>query len=153
MNRRPTTKVTRERVFEACERIFMEGMAPTGAAVQAVLGGGSPNGIYRFVNEWYANLRHRFEDLRDAAERPHPPEVPKPLWDALLPVWDALNEAAQRAASAALEPERKRVAQALADAQQARELAEKERIEHAREREALVEQRDTALATQITDCP
>lgn len=146
MSRRPATKVTRERVFETCERIFIEGAAPTGAAVQAALGGGSPNGIYRYVNEWYADLRRRFDDLRDAAERPHPPDIPKVLWDALMPVWHGLYEAAHKSAEAALEPERRRLAQLLADAQQARELAAKDLAEQQRERETLTQQRDSALS-------
>jgi hypothetical protein len=48
-----TAKASREHVFAAAEGILLAGRRPTIEAIQARLGGGSPNSIVAYLKDWY----------------------------------------------------------------------------------------------------
>lgn len=95
--------VTRETVFAVCDQLFEAGIRITRQAVQTELGGGSPNGIHKYIDEWYDALRDRF---RKATHESRPKDVPVELWELLKPAWESMLSKAEEAATKALEPER-----------------------------------------------
>jgi hypothetical protein len=61
-------------VWQSADRILQSGRRPTVDCVRAVLGGGSPNSVTAYINDWYRELRSRLA----AAETPlsgFPPEA------------------------------------------------------------------------------
>ncbi len=67
-------KASRVRVWQACDRVLRSGRRPTVEGIREVLGGGSPNSVTAYINEWYRELGSRLA----AAETPlagFPPEA------------------------------------------------------------------------------
>jgi polyhydroxyalkanoate synthesis regulator phasin len=54
-----TPKAGRDQVFDAADKILRGGHRPTGDAIKALLGGGSPNSIVAYLGAWYAELADR----------------------------------------------------------------------------------------------
>jgi hypothetical protein len=61
-------KASREHVFAAAEGILLTGRRPTIEAVQARLGGGSPNSIVAYLKDWYGELGERLSTTQLPAE-------------------------------------------------------------------------------------
>jgi hypothetical protein len=61
-------KASRERVFAAADEALRGGRRPTIEAIQARLGGGSPNGILAYLKEWYSELGERLGLTETPAE-------------------------------------------------------------------------------------
>lgn len=108
---------TPEAVAAVCDALFREGEKITEATVRARLGGGSTTTILKLIREWDDRQRREFLELRAKVAEYEvgdaPPSVPKPLWDAIRPVWrhvldEAKAHAEKRLASdwAALEVDR-----------------------------------------------
>jgi len=52
-------KASRARVWQAVEQIVHAGRRPTVEGVRELLGGGSPNSVTAYINEWYQELGSR----------------------------------------------------------------------------------------------
>jgi hypothetical protein len=52
-------KASRVRVWQAAERILKSGRRPTVEGVRELLGGGSPNSVTAYLNDWYRELGTR----------------------------------------------------------------------------------------------
>jgi hypothetical protein len=61
-------KASREHVFDAADEILTAGRRPTIEAVQARLGGGSPNSIVAYLKDWYGELGERLSRAQSPAE-------------------------------------------------------------------------------------
>lgn len=61
-------KAGRAQVFAAADEILVGGRRPTIEAIQARLGGGSPNSIVAYLKEWYAELGERLAHTDAPAE-------------------------------------------------------------------------------------
>jgi len=59
-------KASRVRVWQAADRILRSGRRPTVEGVRELLGGGSPNSVTAYINDWYRDLGTRLA----AAETP-----------------------------------------------------------------------------------
>jgi len=71
---RPEPKASRPRVWQACDRVLRSGRRPTVEGVREILGGGSPNSVTAYINDWYRDLGGRLA----ASETPlagFPPEA------------------------------------------------------------------------------
>jgi hypothetical protein len=55
----PAPKASRLRVWQACDRVLRSGRRPTVEGVREILGGGSPNSVTAYINEWYRELGSR----------------------------------------------------------------------------------------------
>jgi hypothetical protein len=62
----PEPKASRVRVWQACDRVLRSGRRPTVEGIREVLGGGSPNSVTAYIQEWYEELGSRLA----AAETP-----------------------------------------------------------------------------------
>jgi len=74
LERTPEPKASRVRVWQACDRVLRSGRRPTVEGIREILGGGSPNSVTAYINEWYRELGSRLA----AAETPlagFPPEA------------------------------------------------------------------------------
>ncbi len=70
----PKPKASRVRVWQACDRVLRSGRRPTVEGVREILGGGSPNSVTAYINDWYRDLGSRLA----ASEAPlagFPPEA------------------------------------------------------------------------------
>jgi Plasmid replication region DNA-binding N-term len=70
----PESKASRVRVWQACDRVLRSGRRPTVEGIREILGGGSPNSVTAYINEWYRDLGNRLA----VAETPlagFPPEA------------------------------------------------------------------------------
>jgi hypothetical protein len=63
---RTEPKASRVRVWQAADRILRSGRRPTVEGVRELLGGGSPNSVTAYLNDWYRELGGRLA----AAETP-----------------------------------------------------------------------------------
>jgi hypothetical protein len=54
-------KASRLRVWQAADRILRSGRRPTVEGVRELLGGGSPNSVTSYLNDWYRELGTRLE--------------------------------------------------------------------------------------------
>jgi hypothetical protein len=52
-------KASRIRVWQAADRILQSGRRPTVEGVRELLGGGSPNSVTTYINDWYQHLGTR----------------------------------------------------------------------------------------------
>jgi hypothetical protein len=59
-------KASRARVWQAADRVLRSGRRPTVEGIRELLGGGSPNSITAYINDWYRELGTRL----DCAEAP-----------------------------------------------------------------------------------
>lgn len=55
----PEPKASRARVWQACDRVLRSGRRPTVEGVREILGGGSPNSVTAYIQEWYQELGSR----------------------------------------------------------------------------------------------
>ena len=55
----PEPKASRVRVFQAADQILRLGRRPTVEAIRALLGGGSPNSVTAYIQDWYQELGER----------------------------------------------------------------------------------------------
>ena len=62
----PEPKASRVRVWQACDRVLRSGRRPTVEGIREILGGGSPNSVTAYINDWYRDLGSRLA----AAETP-----------------------------------------------------------------------------------
>jgi len=105
-------KASRVRVWQAAERILTSGRRPTVAGVREVLGGGSPNSVSAYLDDWYRELGSRLS----AAQTPVP-GIPADAVALLGELWrvasrsspgdEEASEQLREAEHAALEAERK----------------------------------------------
>lgn len=63
-----TAKAGREQVLAAADAILQSGQRPTIEAIQARLGGGSPNSIVSYLRDWYGSLGERLTAVSTPAE-------------------------------------------------------------------------------------
>jgi hypothetical protein len=75
-------KASRVRVWQAVEKIVKAGRRPTVQGVREVLGGGSPNSVTAYINEWYQELGSRL-----ASAEPSVPGVPPQAISLLAELW------------------------------------------------------------------
>ena len=75
-------KASRVRVWQAVERIVRSGRRPTIGGVRELLGGGSPNSITAYVNDWYQDLGSRL-----AASDTPMPGLPPEAVSLLTEIW------------------------------------------------------------------
>ena len=75
-------KASRVRVWQAVERIVQSGRRPTVEGVRELLGGGSPNSVTAYINEWYEELGDRLA----AADTPMP-GLPREAVSLLAELW------------------------------------------------------------------
>lgn len=61
-------KAGRDQVFAAADQILHSGRRPTIEAIQARLGGGSPNSIVAYLKDWYGDLGERLLTAQSPAE-------------------------------------------------------------------------------------
>ena len=106
-------KASRIRVFQAVERITRSGRRPTVEGVRELLGGGSPNSVTAYINQWYQELGGRLA----AAETPMPGLPPEAV-SLLAELWRVATDPATGAAEAST------VSDGLRDAERAALVAE-----------------------------
>ena len=111
-------KASRIRVWQAVERIVAAGRRPTVEGVRELLGGGSPNSVTAYINEWYQELGHRLE----GSESPIP-GLPREVVSLLAEIWRVA--AGPKAGSAAVAT----VASELRDAEHSALVAETNALE------------------------
>jgi hypothetical protein len=148
----PEPKASRVRVWQACDRVLRSGRRPTIEGIREILGGGSPNSVTAYINDWYRNLGSRLA----AAETPlagFPPEAVSlmtELWrlaatdQAKTRDSDAADDTAARMLAAerdALEAEAKALQTLNQELQRHRSTAEKSLAEA----RALLSRREAAL--------
>ncbi|EGV19097.1 DNA-binding protein [Thiocapsa marina] len=111
--------ITSEQVHEAADALVAEGVAPTVVGIRTRLGGGSPNNISKWLNQW--------RDARTELEHAASPPTPTPVETAMRGVWVA----AWRAAQEQLEGEREAMANARKEIERERTemLAEINRLD------------------------
>ncbi|UJJ52655.1 MULTISPECIES: DNA-binding protein [Rhodanobacter] len=133
--------ITQEQVNAAADTILGTGENPTVEKVRAELGTGSPNTVTRMLDTWRSQLGERLRQLSAL------PEVPTPLGQAMMTLWQLATEhaghaiagryaeerAALEAARGALAAERDAWAVRLevAENDRAQALAAKDLAEHA----------------------
>lgn len=64
---RRSPKAGRDQVFAAADEILRSGHRPTIEAIQALLGGGSPNSVVTYLSAWYAELGERLNRAESPA--------------------------------------------------------------------------------------
>ena len=111
-------KASRIRVFQAVERITRSGRRPTVEGVRELLGGGSPNSVTAYINEWYQELGGRLT----AAETPMP-GLPTEAVSLLAELWRVATEPRTGSAEAST------VADELRDAERAALVAESKAVD------------------------
>src|SRR6202521_2263581 len=55
----PEPKAGRVRVWQAADKILRSGRRPTVEGIREILGGGSPNSVTAYINDWYRDLGTR----------------------------------------------------------------------------------------------
>jgi predicted nuclease with TOPRIM domain len=143
----PTVKrvvATEETVAAECDRLFYAGERITLAAIQAALGGGSPNGIYKHMDTWQRKHRDRFVALEQLEAEPRLPGIPDELWDAIMPVWKALVGQAKAKGEDLLAPQRVALAAQRTQLDAARAQLADSAAQHQAEREKLINRLELA---------
>lgn len=125
---RRAPRITREQVFAAAWELATEGHRPTIERVRMRLGGGvprgSPNTVNAWLNEWWSQLALRLRDKPGAAL----PSLPERVSATLEALWtEALTAARETHEAAQSEREQLHAARECAVAQQAQDVAERER--------------------------
>ena len=148
----PGPKASRVRVWQACDRVLRSGRRPTVEGIREILGGGSPNSVTAYIQEWYRELGSRLA----AAETPlagFPPEAVSlmtELWrlattdQAKTGEGDTVDDTATRMLTAerdSLEAEAKALQTLNQELQRHRSTAEKSLAEA----RALLSRREAAL--------
>jgi len=133
-------------VWQAAERILTSGRRPTVSGVREVLGGGSPNSVSAYLDDWYRELGSRLS----AAETPLP-GIPADAVALLSELWriaardpgthDDATDQLREAERSALEAERKSLDVLNQELKRHRAVAEKA----AADMRALLNRREAAL--------
>jgi hypothetical protein len=133
-------------VWQAAERILTSGRRPTVSGVREVLGGGSPNSVSAYLDDWYRDLGSRLS----AAETPVP-GIPADAVALLAELWriasrppgthDEAADQLKEAERSALEAERKSLDVLNQELRRQRAQAEKA----ATDTRALLNRREAAL--------
>jgi Plasmid replication region DNA-binding N-term len=139
-------KASRVRVWQAAERILTSGRRPTVSGVREVLGGGSPNSVSAYLDDWYRELGSRLS----AAEAPVP-GIPADAIAILAELWriaarapsahDEPSEQLKEAERSALEADRKSLDVLNQELKRQRTMAEKALADT----RALLNRREAAL--------
>lgn len=105
--------ITKEQIFEACERIFSEGKTPRIEAIRTILGSGSYSTIGKYLREW----KEQSPDRADVTATEIPQELTSAAYDALKPVltliWDKASESVDSERIKTLEAENDRLREDL----------------------------------------
>jgi hypothetical protein len=133
-------------VWQAAERILTSGRRPTVSGVREVLGGGSPNSVSAYLDDWYRELGSRLS----AAETPVP-GIPADAVALLAELWriasrapgphDDAADQLKEAERSALEADRKSLDVLNQELKRQRAMAEKA----AADTRALLNRREAAL--------
>jgi len=145
-------KASRVRVWQACDRVLRSGRRPTVEGIREILGGGSPNSVTAYIQEWYRELGSRLAVVETplAGFPPEAVSLMTELWrlaatdQAKTSDSDAADDAATRmlaAERAALEAEAKALQTLNQELQRHRGTAEKSLAEA----RALLSRREAAL--------
>lgn len=132
------TKAGRAQVFAAADEILVERRRPTIEAIQARLGGGSPNSIVAYLKEWYAELGERLAQTETPAEG-LAPDVHR----AALELQRAL--ARQRPSDAATESTEALIRSLRADVSSQQLLLDEMRAQRGRDQQAIADARALLL--------
>lgn len=134
------------RVWQAAERILTSGRRPTVSGVREVLGGGSPNSVSAYLDDWYRELGSRLS----AAETPVP-GIPADAIALLAELWrvasrapaahDEASDRLKEAERTALEADRKSLDLLNQELKRQRAMAEKAAVDA----RALLNRREAAL--------
>ncbi|MBK5966724.1 hypothetical protein CCR95_22265 [Thiocystis minor] len=162
--------ITQEQVNDACEALTLQGKTPTVVSVRTHLGGGSPNNVTKWLSAW----KSQHAGLRQEAL----PPLPEAVEAAIRQVWGVAWKTAQTALEAERDALKKlreeverertemlaeiaRLDDALEDAQEQRRAgaealdterrAHEQARAHAREIQAVAEERARRLATLEQD--
>jgi len=130
MGRRAT--VDREELFDAANRLVLEGKEVSATELREMLGGGSFNTIYKFLNEWRAG--------QPSEPPPSPDQIPALVQTAFLNTWRVATQEADRLLDEAKEKAAEEVREAqkqFADALKSIEKLEADSEADAREIESL----------------
>lgn len=111
--------LTKDTIFAACDaHLFEHGAVPTYRDVREATGGsGSNSTLSRYIREWVATLPDR---IRTTEQRP---DVPEPVWQGVVTIWDEAVANARTAAQAELAGERAETAEAIDSARAERDAA------------------------------
>lgn len=131
-------KAGRAQVFAAADEILVKGRRPTIEAIQARLGGGSPNSIVAYLKEWYAELGERLAQTEAPAEG-LTPEVHR----AALDLQRAL--ARQRPSNAATESTEALIRSLRAEVSSQQLLLDETRAQRGRDQQAIADARALLL--------
>lgn len=131
-------KAGRAQVFAAADEILVGGRRPTIEAIQARLGGGSPNSIVAYLKEWYAELGERLAQTEAPAEG-LAPEVHR----AALDLQRAL--ARQRPSNAATESTEALIRSLRAEVTSQQLLLDEMRAQRGRDQQAIADARALLL--------
>lgn len=120
--------ITQEDVWNAADKLLMEGARPTIERIREEIGSGSPNTVTPLLNAWFKRLHERIKDpMAFKAPGPPPPVMPDAIHRASTMMWEAATTEARQdfderlqarlvegmeAALANVEAERARAAQA-----------------------------------------
>ncbi|NCA72877.1 MAG: DNA-binding protein, partial [Sphingobacteriia bacterium] len=80
--------ITSEQVHEAADALVADGVAPTVVSIRTRLGGGSPNNISKWLNQW----REARTELERAASPPMPTSVETTMRGVWVAAWKAAQE-------------------------------------------------------------
>ena len=81
-------KASRTKVWQAVERIVQGGRRPTVEGVRELLGGGSPNSVTAYINEWYQELGSRLAEGQTALSG-----IPREAISLLSELWSVAASA------------------------------------------------------------
>lgn len=130
MGRRAT--VDREELFDAANKLVLEGKEVSATELREMLGGGSFNTIYKFLNEWRAG--------QPSEPPPSPDQIPALVQTAFLNTWRVATQEADRLLDEAKEKAAEEVREAqkqFADALKSIEKLEADSEADTREIESL----------------
>lgn len=77
--------ITENEVWIAADALLLEGARPTIERVRQKIGRGSPNTVSPFLDTWFKHLGGRIKDPGAFAA---PPEIPDPIQQAAMRLWD-----------------------------------------------------------------
>ena len=134
------------RVWQAAERILTSGRRPTVSGVREVLGGGSPNSVSAYLDDWYRELGSRLSAAETTV-----PGIPADAVALLAELWriasrapgphDDAADQLKEAERSALEADRKSLDVLNQELKRQRAMAEKA----AADTRALLNRREAAL--------
>jgi hypothetical protein len=144
--------ITQEQVNQTADAILGTGKNPTVEKIRAALGTGSPNTITRMLEIWRNQFGERLRRLSAL------PDVPAPVGQAMIDLWQMAVEHAERSLASRFEDARIALERATAhrlakerEAMQVRLQAAQAEIAHARTARDLAEHACATLDGQLQD--